>query len=150
MALILKVIPDYDFAFNAAILHICSQYSALLSDLIQSDMEVFPFSDNQKFSAAIQKLKIKLSGFQSRLFFYQFCRKILNLSKKPSLGNVSSKKFPAITNQIQEILMRYQAERPEKGTPGWELETVATLKNLARLTKNFEMPKPYTFDDKDE
>ena len=60
------------------------------------------------------------------------------------------KKFQAITNQIQEILKRYLAERPEKGTPGWELETVATLKNLARLTKNFEMPKPYTFDDKDE
>ena len=46
--------------------------------------------------------------------------------------------------------MRYQAERPEKVTPWWDLETVATLKNLARLTKNFEMPKPYTLDDKEE
>ena len=75
----------------------------------------------------------------------------MNLSKKTfSLDNVSIKRFQAITNQIQEILMRYQAERPEKVTPWWDLETVATLKNLARLTKNFEMPKPYTLDDKEE
>ena len=53
-----------------------------------------------------QKLKFRREIFEFR-------GKILNLSKKTfSLDNVSSKRFQAITNQIQEILMRYQAERP--------------------------------------
>ena len=29
----------------------------------------------------------------------------------------------------------YLAQRPEKGTLGWDTETLATLKNLASLTK---------------
>ena len=56
--------------------------------------------------------------FKFRREILEFRAKILNLSKKTfSLDNVSSKRFQAITNQIQEILMRYQAERPEKVTP---------------------------------
>ena len=49
--------------------------------------------------------------FKFRREILEFRGKILNLSKKTfSLDNVSSKRFQAITNQIQEILMRYQAE----------------------------------------
>ena len=108
-------------------------------------LQVFPpFSDCSKIpqqplkSFTSNKAVIKAGGFSPilrlqeqhnfqkfkfRREILEFRGKILNLSKKTfSLDNVSSKRFQAITNQIQEILMRYQAERPEKVTPGWDLE----------------------------
>ena len=98
-------------------------------------MEGFsPLSDCQKFlsshSKALNQIMRLSAGFFSKFAAQhnfqslEFSRnifmfgRILNLSKKTfSLDNVSSKRFQAITNQIQEILMRYQAERPEKVTP---------------------------------
>ena len=57
------------------------------------------------------------------------------------------KKFQMVTSQIQEILKMYLAERPEKGTPAWDTATLSVLRKLARLTKNHEVPKPFTFEE---
>ena len=62
-------------------------------------------------------------------------------------GSGQRKKYEVITRQIKEILRNYLKDRPQKGTPEWDTFTLDTLKNLARLQKNTELPKPYTFDE---